>query len=82
MTSAEDLQALIESATRAPYEVFDTRRPILRLCGDCGPSWTTNDECQWCGGFSVPLTNQILTKGGDRGRKEEGEADDADAEET
>lgn len=45
-------------------ETLDLRVPILRLCGDCGTSWNTSDECQWCGGLAVPLKNTILTKGG------------------
>jgi hypothetical protein len=38
---------------------LDTRRGRLVVCGDCGPSVSIRDLCQWCEGFAEPYHHPI-----------------------
>lgn len=68
MTAAEEiaerLRHFVHTLDLAQGDTVTLRTDMLRLCGEHGAQWTTSDECQWCGGFAVPLTNQTLTRGG------------------
>jgi hypothetical protein len=61
--AAAALFAMLATIPNDPGQTVDLRRGRTVMCGDCGPSVSIFDKCNWCNAEAVPIATTKL-KGG------------------